>query len=120
MAVLSLAASIRLCALILVLLTAIPSFRYLFHKAKRRPKDSEYDDTYEIYEDLDGVATEESQKAYSTALPIYILLSCTVVGLLASIAKASVAAIQQANDVHIEAWFLFGTWVCQSLKVIEE
>ena len=120
MAVLSPSASAGLSAFILVCLTTIPSSRSFFHKAKRKPKDSEHEETSNVYEDLDGVATEESQRAYSTALPTYISISGTFIGLLASTAKASLASVHRTNDVDVEDWLVFATWVCQSLSVIEE
>jgi hypothetical protein len=65
----------------------------------------------ERYEDEDGIATEESETAYSYRLQrfLVLLLSLSAVGSLDSLALAIIAT--QSNPA-IEQWLQFIAWVC--------
>ncbi len=100
-----------LIALILVFITTVPTFLSFFNKAKSKANGDRYEDLHKFYEDRDGVATEESQKAFSVAIPKYIGFSSCVVGFLASIIIAVFTTIQTTRNSHVENWLIFGSWV---------
>lgn len=65
----------------------------------------------ERYEDEDGMATEESQTAYSYRLHrvLVVLLSLSGLGSLDSLALAVIAT---PSNPAIEQWLQFVAWVC--------
>ena len=75
-------------------------------------KQSATTDLYKIYEDQDGLATEESQKKYFSTVRIVklILTAAWTLGFLVSLLAAIL------NTVHISSllllhWFTFASWV---------
>ena len=67
--------------------------------------------TSKLYEDEDGIATEDTQKEYSAALPKYTALSCSILGFLASIITAVSATVHPTLNLRLELWLSFGIWV---------
>ncbi len=99
-----------LTAFLLVFCCTVPTFWSLFDRARSKPKSCEFEVEHKLYEDQDGVATEESQKGYSATIPKYIALSSSVTGFLASVAIAAFASVHGETE-HIGHWLVFATWV---------
>lgn len=104
-------AVVGLTALIIVVATTIPTFIHIFHKIRSQQKENGFEELHKLYEDRDGIATEESQKEYSAAIPKYIGLSSSFLGFLASIAAAVIDSIRPAENLFIENWISLGSWV---------
>ena len=100
-----------LTALILVFSTSLPTFSKIYRSATPRWRDNALNETSKIYQDEDGIATEETQKGYSAAVPKYLALLCSVLGLSASIGIAVYTTVHPTIDVCVENWLSFGTWV---------
>ena len=100
-----------LTALILVFFLTVPTFWSLFNQARSKARGSDYEEIHKLYEDRDGVATEESQKRYSAAIPKYIAASSSLLGFIASIAIAAFTSVHSATHPCLENWLSFGTWV---------
>ena len=102
---------IRLTALILVFFLTIPALfsisKQLF--SNRRGKRVEYISNY--YDDEDGVATQQAQKAYSTKSPKYSALTFTSIGLVVSIVSNVYSEVEPVVASRSEDWFTFGSWV---------
>ena len=107
----NLSAIVSLAVLILSFLLTLPTFRTLFNKAISKSKTYEYEELHKLYEDRDGVATKESQKEYSVAIPKYVALSSSIIGFLASTAIAVFASVHFTEAPSIENWLWFGSWV---------
>lgn len=93
---------------VLVLLLTLPSLiAGLSHlrKSKAEP---------EIYEDKDGVATEESMAKYSATLPRVFLAIFVFFGLLTSVALAILGtlAFDPRSSMFLEDWLNAAQWVC--------
>lgn len=69
-----------------------------------------------LYQDKDGIATEESMAAYSTKTSlVFIFMSC-LLGLAASFALAVFATVSRAYFHHIPSiWLLSVSWVSRFL-----
>jgi hypothetical protein len=90
----------------LVAATTIPAFKQLA-AAISHPKR-----LYEtLYEDDDGVATEESMSAYSDRVPRSILCFSSIVGFLASVASSVLASLYPEKSPLVEPWINVLCWV---------
>jgi len=99
-------------ALIVVVLLTIPAI--IDHVARFRQKK---DKKTSLYEDADGVATEESMAKYSTVVPKILLAILATLGLLTAIALAVLATVH--NDellAKVENWLNVATWVGFHIK----
>lgn len=110
-ATLNLSAIAGLIALLLVFLITVPTLLSFYNRVNMKAKGNGYEEVHKLYEDRDGVATEESQKAFSAAIPKYIALSGCVVGLLTSLVMAVFTSTRSMGDFFIENWLTFGSWV---------
>jgi hypothetical protein len=92
--------------LALILLLTLPSiFAIASHFRNKNSKP-------EIYQDEDGVATEESMSEYSTKIAKIILSILTVAGLLTSIPPAVFGTLNRHHDfMFIPNWLIVGQWV---------
>ncbi|RMD44291.1 hypothetical protein DV735_g885, partial [Chaetothyriales sp. CBS 134920] len=71
------------------------------------------------YEDDDGVATAESQSAYSDLIQRVILLSFSVLGLLAALVLAVLASVNAtAATVLVGQWVQFAVWIPVLLQAV--
>lgn len=71
-----------------------------------------------LYEDKDGVATEESMAKYSTKPQFVIIFTSLIVGLLASFGLAVFATVVKDEFSHwslTHIWLLFVSWVSRKL-----
>lgn len=104
-------AIVGLTALTLVFITTIPTLLNLLKRAKSQYKANGYDEIHKLYEDKDGVATEESQNQYSATVPKYSTLFGSIIGLATSIAIAVLISVNSVRNLDIENWLVFGSWV---------
>lgn len=65
------------------------------------------------YEDEDGVATVESEEAYSDYLSRLIVLLGAIVGTVVSLVSAILTTTREVLPLKVEQWLQFVTWVCQ-------
>ncbi|THV47194.1 hypothetical protein BGAL_0328g00070 [Botrytis galanthina] len=75
-----------------------------------------------LYEDKDGVATEESMAKYSTKRQFVIIFTSLIVGLLASFGLAVFATVVKNEFSHsafTHIWLLFVSWIFVFVQVLE-
>ncbi|KAF7889491.1 uncharacterized protein EAF02_001906 [Botrytis sinoallii] len=75
-----------------------------------------------LYEDKDGVATEESMAKYSTKRQFVIIFTSLIVGLLASFGLAVFATVVKSEFSHwafTHIWLLFVSWIFAFVQVLE-
>lgn len=94
--------------LALVLLLTFPSLLAIishFREAKSSKSD--------IYEDKDGIASEESMAAYSAKTPKIVLSLVTVAAFVISISLAILGTLNRSHDsTFILSWLKLAQWVC--------
>lgn len=100
-----------LTALILVFCTTIPTFIRIFERSTSKARGPAPNDTSKLYQDEDGVATAETQTAYTTTLPKYVALSCSTLGFAASVGIAIYSTAHPTLIQYFEYWLNVGTWV---------
>lgn len=66
-----------------------------------------------LYEDKDGVATEESTKKFRDVIPRTATLVLGLLGLAVAIAAAVWATLHPSASLFLESWLGFGAWVCR-------
>jgi hypothetical protein len=70
-----------------------------------------------VYEDEDGVATEESMSQYSTKYQFAVSIGVTGIGLAVSFALAVFATVRRENSFSelclTQLWLLFAAWVSE-------
>ncbi|TGO47858.1 hypothetical protein BOTNAR_0503g00020 [Botryotinia narcissicola] len=75
-----------------------------------------------LYEDKDGVATEESMAKYSTKRQFVTIFTSLTVGLLASLGLAIFATVVKnefSHSVFTHIWLLFVSWIFVFIQVLE-
>lgn len=72
----------------------------------------QYVDFNDRYEDDDGVATLESQEAFSDFVPRLIVLLGSMTGTVDCLASAVLTTTREALPLFVEQWLQFATWVC--------
>ena len=100
--------------LALTIPVAIPAAQ-AFYKKLVYKKEEDYDPD-DLYEDDDGVATEKSQKEFSTLVARAICLGASLSGFLLSLATATVDTADPVHGLKDESWFAFGEWVRTGLS----
>ena len=70
-------------------------------------------DIQKIYEDRDGIATDESHKHYSASIRITksLITAVWAAGLLVSLATATSRTLRTESTQVTEAWLAFSNWV---------
>ncbi|RDL31200.1 uncharacterized protein BP5553_09989 [Venustampulla echinocandica] len=102
--------------LVLVLLLTFPSFTSIsihIRESKSNPKPK-------IYEDEDGVATEQSMAKYSAKIPKIFHVFFTISGLSAAVALAILATINSPRGMFADDWLNVAQWfllVVQALTI---
>ena len=107
-----------LTAFILIVLTSIPTFVRFFQGATSKARVSVPGEASKLYEDEDGIATEETQKEYTAALPKYLALSLSVLGFSISIGTAVYTTVSPTLILYFEHWLSVATWVRMSSKPV--
>ena len=100
-----------LIALLLIFFISTPTFLRLYKRAIVELRGTASDETSKLYEDEDGIATEETQKGYSAAVPKSIALLCSLLGFSASMSIAVYSTVHPTLDLYVEHWLSLGTWV---------
>lgn len=94
-------------SLLLVALLTTPALNGVlshFREPKSKPA---------IYEDKDGVASEESMAAYSVTYPKIFLSIFSVIGFGTALALAVLGTLDSHLDpLFLENWLAVGQWVC--------
>ena len=104
-------------ALVLTFFFTIPTLLRIYDRLRLRSKANGYDDVHKLYEDEDGSATEETQKEFSAALPIYFALFSALIGSLASIINAVITTVPPIAGLSVESWITLSSWVCEVLSL---
>ncbi|QSZ34680.1 hypothetical protein DSL72_007534 [Monilinia vaccinii-corymbosi] len=102
----------------LIALFTIPT-AWRFVKNFKKPRSTHHE---VLYEDKDGVATEESMAQYSTKLQFVIIFTSLVVGLLVSFGLAVFATVEKnqgfSDRCLAQLWLLFLSWARQGFDAI--
>lgn len=106
-----------LTALVLTFSFTTPTLLRIYDRPRSRSKVNGYDDVHRLYEDEDGAATEETQKEFSVALPIYLALSSALIGCLAAVTNAVITTVPPIASLGVESWVILGNWVCEVLSL---
>lgn len=101
--------AISIACLVVVALLSFPSANQFL--ARLRAKKNQYHDLSELYTDEDGVATEESQAAYSDLIPRLLLIIISVVASLDALATAVLTTTRPNHSLIVEQWLQLATWV---------
>ena len=107
----SLPATVGLTVLIVVFFITIPTALSLYSRVRAKRTEHGYEGIQKLYEDQDGIATEETQKQYSAAVPKYLIFASTISGLLLSIASSVYSTVLPTRNLYTENWLTFGSWV---------
>lgn len=101
-------------SIVIIAISTIPSIVRL---AKRRRVKAANDG--KLYEDADGVATEESMARYSTRHLYTITLVLAALGVATSLAHAIYATVEKNHDFSklalTQVWLLFAAWVSRQI-----
>ncbi|KAF2437095.1 putative ABC bile acid transporter, partial [Tothia fuscella] len=89
----------------LVFCLTIGAFIYNFTEAK--PSKTELG----LYQDKDGKATPETQKAYSTRWQNIFATVLAVLGFGVALANAVIVTVKDAETSEVDGWVQFGLWV---------
>jgi hypothetical protein len=106
--------AISIACLAVVSVLSIPAGRQLF--IRLRAKRKQYIELTDRYEDKDGVATQESEEAYSDFLPRLLLILTSFVACGVALATAIVTTTRSHLPLTLEQWLQFATWVSPSLR----
>lgn len=111
---LSLAAAIA--CLILVASLSLPAFiqQGKRHLTTKQP----YQSLADRYEDEDGVATKDSEEAYSDFIPRLLLLLLSIVGTLDALALGILTTTRVKLSLTVESWLIFGAWLLILVQVL--
>ncbi|KIW37082.1 uncharacterized protein PV06_10710 [Exophiala oligosperma] len=101
--------AISITAFAVVTLLSIPALYQIITRFRARK--AQYQHLSGIYEDKDGVATEESQEAFSDFIPRLILILLSIVVCLDALASAVIITTRPDLPLTIEQWLQFGTWL---------
>ena len=98
--------------LALVGATSIPAFLTISrHVRARRDRIDDHLNPDGLYEDKDGLASEESQQGYSTFIQRVLVLVGNITGFSLSIAVSVVGTTQSKGLLQTESWLTLGCWV---------
>ena len=99
--------------LALVVIGTLPAFVVTVRRLRSRSR-IVFQDSEKPYEDEDGSATEASVKSFSTTLPIYLILGCSIAGLGLSTATAIQSTVRSTTYGYLHSWLAFACWVSVS------
>ena len=96
-------------ALVLIAVLSLPAILQILKRT--RSSKLQYVDLSDRYEDEDGVATRESEEAYSDVVPRLILILVSMIGTIDGLASAILTTTRDALPLFVEQWLQFITWV---------
>lgn len=94
----------------LIVLASGPSISRIL-RLRGRPHPRGHDESPELYEDDDGVATDESQRAFSDQLPKILITATSGLGFLLALALAVLDSVERRDSLKVESWIAFAAWV---------
>jgi hypothetical protein len=97
--------------LFLVALATIPAASSIASRLVRWKQHTGYQSLWELYQDEDGSATEESMKAFSDRIQRWSIACCAATGFLLSLALVVVGAVYPPHRLCVELWLQIGIWV---------
>ncbi|EXJ95798.1 hypothetical protein A1O1_00922 [Capronia coronata CBS 617.96] len=101
--------AISIACLVLVAAFSVPALsQYL---ARVRARKDQHQSTSDHYEDEDGIATAESEEAYSDFIPRLLLVLISTVACLDALATAVLTTTRPQLSLTIEQWVQFTTWL---------
>ena len=101
--------AIAIAALVLVALLTIPAGTGFYQRLiATKKQDLEFTDKYE---DADGVATEESEAAFTTRIQRIFSLLTALVGFAVSLVSAILATLRADVQLPAESWLQFAAWI---------
>ena len=83
-----------------------------------RAKRKQYAELSDRYEDEDGIATEESEDAYSDLLPRLLLILISLVTCAVALASAIVTTTRSYLPLSLEQWLQSATWVRSAIAML--
>jgi multidrug efflux pump subunit AcrB len=101
--------AISIACLAVVAVLSAPAAGQLFTRIRARKK--QYAQLSKRYEDKDGVATEESEQAYSDVIPRLILILISIVACGVALTTAILTTTRSHLPLSLEQWLQFATWV---------
>lgn len=103
----------------LIGLFTIPT-AWRFARNFKSPKSTNHE---ALYEDKDGVATEDSMAKYSTKLQFVMIFTSLIVGLLVSFGSAVFATVEKKEGFSdyclMQLWLLFVSWIFAFIQILE-
>ena len=112
----TLSLALAIACLALVGLLSIPALAQYVQRLRKGK--SQYFELSDRYEDEDGVATEESEAAYSDLYSRVVLVLVSVVGSLDALIFAVVITTRPRLSLMVEQWLQFGTWMVLLFQVV--
>jgi|SRR5271154_4951509 len=97
-------------ALALVGFLSLPAASQCFQRC--RASKLQFEDLSGRYEDEDGIASEESEAAYSDFVPRLILILVSIVGTVGCLISSVLVTTRATVPLVVEQWLQFATWVC--------
>lgn len=101
--------AIAIVALIVVVLLTLPGATKLYYRWSANKK--QYQEFTDKYEDEDGVATEESEAAFSTKIQCVLILLFALIGFAVSLVSSVLATLREDARLPVESWLQFAAWV---------
>ena len=95
---------------VLIVATALPSILVML-KRVGLGRTRGHASVQSLYEDEDGIATEESQEQCFVKLPRHLVLASTVLGALMSLASSISSSIHPNEEPIVLDWMTSGSWV---------
>ncbi|OAP61776.1 hypothetical protein AYL99_03979 [Fonsecaea erecta] len=108
--------AISIACLAVVGALSTPAFRQVL--LRLRAKKDQYQELSQCYEDKDGKATEESQRAYSDFIVRLILIIISTIAFLDALATAILTTTRPQLSLTLEQWLQFATWVLVLFQAI--
>jgi hypothetical protein len=102
---------------IAVLVFALTAGAFLYNLLEARPQKGPKKDG--LYEDKDGRATEETQKAYSVKLQNGFATAFAAVGFGIGLANAVVVTVKDGESSSIDGWLQFLPWVSAAISDVK-
>ena len=97
----------------LLFILSVPFSHQIYATFNSKSKGYSFTSADSPYEDEDGKASAETQKAYSRAVltPKYLSLSCSLIGIIAGAVSAVLVTVDRAVNFRLGSWLVFGSWV---------
>jgi ABC-type multidrug transport system fused ATPase/permease subunit len=106
--------------LVLVALSSTPAVWRIYKRLARREKGegegSEEPDSHQLYEDEDGIATEETERNFSDKIQKSVILISSIAGFLISFALALLATLRPDLSLWPDQWVQLGMWILLLLQ----